>query len=142
MNSRRDFLSLAGKGLGLAALSTPAIGALVKEVEAATRRVAHLTPEQAAVDEDYWSIIQNSFTVTRGIVNLNNGGVSPSPRIVTERRLNELFTSTNNKGSALFSTAAIHLDHLLRTYGDQGLVIFCDRQGGRTQVTMQRFEKD
>jgi selenocysteine lyase/cysteine desulfurase len=36
------------------------------------------------MDEDYWSIIQNAFTVTRGIVNLNNGGVSPSPRIVTE----------------------------------------------------------
>src|SRR5437667_646216 len=36
------------------------------------------------MDEDYWAIIQNSFTVTRGIINLNNGGVSPSPRIVTE----------------------------------------------------------
>jgi len=37
-------------------------------------------PEEAALDEDYWAIIQNSFTVTRGIINLNNGGVSPSPR--------------------------------------------------------------
>jgi selenocysteine lyase/cysteine desulfurase len=82
--TRRDFLSLAGKGLGLAALSLPAIDSLLKQVEAATRNVAHLTPEQAAMDEDYWSVIQNSFTVTRGIINLNNGGVSPSPRIVTE----------------------------------------------------------
>src|SRR6476619_5779797 len=81
---RRDFLSLAGKSLGLAALTTPTISALVKEIEAATRSIAHLPPEQVAMDEDYWSIIQNSFTVTRGIVNLNNGGVSPSPRIVTE----------------------------------------------------------
>src|SRR5258705_11822489 len=83
-NSRRTFLSVAGKGLGLAALTVPAIGALVKEIEAATRSVAHFTPAQAAMDEDYWSVIQNAFTVTRGIVNLNNGGVSPSPRIVTE----------------------------------------------------------
>jgi isopenicillin-N epimerase len=82
--SRRNFLSFAGKGLGLAALSVPTIGALVKEVEAASRRVAHLTPQQVAMDEDYWSIIQNAFTVTRGIINLNNGGVSPSPRLVTE----------------------------------------------------------
>src|SRR5688500_1610719 len=82
--TRRSFLSLAGKGLGLAALTVPSIGALVKEIEAASKTVAHLTPEQAAMDEDYWSIIQNAFTVTRGIVNLNNGGVSPSPRIVTE----------------------------------------------------------
>src|SRR6188474_11551 len=81
---RRDFLSLAGKSLGLAALAVPTVGALLKEVEAATRNVAHLTPEQAAMDEDYWAVIQNSFSVTRGIINLNNGGVSPSPRIVTE----------------------------------------------------------
>src|SRR5215218_7941827 len=84
MKSRRDFLSLAGKSLGLAALSVPSIAALAKEIEAATRSVSHLTPEQAAMDEDYWSVIQNAFTVTRGIINLNNGGVSPSPRIVTE----------------------------------------------------------
>src|ERR1700755_349161 len=76
---RRNFMSL-----GLAALTVPAIGARLKELEAATRSVAHLTPEQVAMDEDYWSVIQNSFTVTRGIINLNNGGVSPSPRIVTE----------------------------------------------------------
>src|SRR5688572_11087990 len=84
ITARREFLSFAGKGLGLAALSVPAIESLLKQVEAATRNVAHLTAEQAAMDEDYWSVIQNSFTVTRGIINLNNGGVSPSPRIVTE----------------------------------------------------------
>src|SRR5262247_781864 len=82
--NRRNFLSLAGKGLGLAALSTPTIASLLKEVRAATKSIAHLTPEQAAIDEDYWSAIQNAFTVTRGIINLNNGGVCPSPRIVTE----------------------------------------------------------
>ena len=82
--TRRDFLSLAGKSVGLAALTTPTIAALLRTVEGATRNVAHLSAEQVAMDEDYWSVIQNSFTVTRGIINLNNGGVSPSPRIVTE----------------------------------------------------------
>src|SRR5713101_8189895 len=81
---RRNFLSLTGKGLGLAALSSSSVGALLKSVEAATNTVAHLTPEEAAKDEDFWFEIQNSFSVTRGIINLNNGGVSPSPRIVTE----------------------------------------------------------
>ena len=81
---RRNFLSLAGRGLGLAALSSATVASLVKEIQAATKSVAHLTPQQAAIDEDYWSVIQNAFSVTRGIINLNNGGVSPSPRIVTE----------------------------------------------------------
>src|SRR5438876_2658485 len=82
--TRRDFLSLAGKSLGLAALSSATVASLLRNVEAATKTVAHLTPEEAAMDEDYWATIQNSFSVTRGIINLNNGGVSPSPRIVTE----------------------------------------------------------
>src|SRR5881227_3822082 len=81
---RRNFLSLAGKGLGLAALSSGTVASLLRTIQAATGSVAHLTPEQAAMDEDYWSTIQNAFSVTRGIINLNNGGVSPSPRIVTE----------------------------------------------------------
>ena len=84
LQTRRDFLSLAGKGLGLAALSSATVVSLLKNVEAASRNVTHLTPEEAAMDEDYWAVIQNSFSVTRGIINLNNGGVSPSPRTVTE----------------------------------------------------------
>ena len=31
----------------------------------------------------------------------------------------------------LFSISAMHLDRLMRQFGDQELVIFCDRQGGR-----------
>lgn len=52
-------------------------------------------------------------------------------RVVLERQLNQMMAATRNKAMALFSTAAIHLDHLLRTYGEKGLVIVCDRQGGR-----------
>src|SRR5438067_1949094 len=82
--TRRDFISLAGKSLGLAAVSSATVGSLLRDVQAAAKSVAHLSPEEAAADEDYWAAIQNSFSVTRGIINLNNGGVSPSPRIVTE----------------------------------------------------------
>jgi isopenicillin-N epimerase len=81
---RREFLALAGKTLGLAAASSATVASLLRSVEAATSKVAHLTPEEAAADEDYWAAIQNSFSVTRGIINLNNGGVSPSPKVVTE----------------------------------------------------------
>src|SRR5256885_8070420 len=81
---RRRFLSKVGKGLGLAALSSSAVASLLKDVYAAAKRVSHLSAEEAARDEDFWFEIQQSFSVTRGIVNLNNGGVSPSPRVVTE----------------------------------------------------------
>src|SRR5690349_10347814 len=81
---RRDFLRLAGRGLGLASLSSATIASLLRDVHGATAKVSQLSPKQAAADEDYWAAIQNSFSVTRGMINLNNGGVSPSPKVVTE----------------------------------------------------------
>jgi hypothetical protein len=64
-------------------------------------------------------------------------------RIVHERQFNKLLAATRNKASALFSTSAIHLDYLLKTYADRGLLIFCDRQGGRAHygsLLRQMFE--
>lgn len=81
---RRHFLAAIGKGVGLAAMASSYVAALFNDVHAATKRIAHLPPDKVANDEDFWFEIQQAFSVTRGIVNLNNGGVSPSPRIVTE----------------------------------------------------------
>ena len=81
---RRSFLSSVGKGLGLMALSSGVVASLFETVKAAGDGIKHLSPIEAAGDEDYWATIQQAFSVTRGIVNLNNGGVSPSPRMVTE----------------------------------------------------------
>ncbi|MBI1789000.1 MAG: aminotransferase class V-fold PLP-dependent enzyme, partial [Acidobacteria bacterium] len=40
--------------------------------------------EEIARDEDFWREIQMAFTVDRNLINLNNGGVSPSPRVVQD----------------------------------------------------------
>jgi isopenicillin-N epimerase len=42
------------------------------------------TPEEIAQDEAFWFQVQQSFTVDRSLINLNNGGVSPCPNIVLE----------------------------------------------------------
>ena len=52
-------------------------------------------------------------------------------KVTPERQLNQMFDATRNKSNVLFSLAAGHIDHLLRAYGRQDLVIVCDRQGGR-----------
>jgi hypothetical protein len=56
---------------------------------------------------------------------------SLSGRVVLERELNRMVRATRNKASVLFSVASVHIDHLVRTYAGHGLVIVCDRQGGR-----------
>ena len=35
-------------------------------------------------DEDYWSMIRQAYTVSPQIINLNNGGVSPAPKVVQD----------------------------------------------------------
>ncbi|MBK9215487.1 MAG: aminotransferase class V-fold PLP-dependent enzyme [Chloracidobacterium sp.] len=66
------------------ALSSATVSSLLKDVVAAGKFIDYLSPIEAAMDEDYWATIQQAFSVTRGIINLNNGGVCPSPQIVTE----------------------------------------------------------
>jgi len=66
-----------------------------------------------------------------------------SARVVSERPLNRLFNATRNKSNALFSVASIHLDALVKKFGQQNLTIFCDRQGGRAHyapMLRQMFE--
>ncbi len=43
-----------------------------------------------AKDEDFWREIQQAFTVDRNLVNLNNGGVCPSPRVVQDAMRRQL----------------------------------------------------
>jgi hypothetical protein len=57
--------------------------------------------------------------------------VDLSARVVLEGSFNRMIAGTRNKGTALFSTSAIHIDRLLRQHGRDGLCIVCDRQGGR-----------
>src|SRR6266542_1948320 len=89
MTTRRSFLGGLARGAGgLASFRAGALGSVL----AAGRAVTGRSPEEVAADEDYWREIQQAFTVDRSLVNLNNGGVSPSPRIVQEamRRYLEL----------------------------------------------------
>jgi selenocysteine lyase/cysteine desulfurase len=77
MHSRRRFLSAA-------ALASLTIENLLAEVQTAAARVEGRAAAEVASDRDFWFTIQQAFSGGRGITNLNNGGVSPSPRIVTE----------------------------------------------------------
>ncbi len=48
--------------------------------------------DSVARDEDFWFNVRHAFTVDRNMINLNNGGVSPAPKIVmdTETRYLEV----------------------------------------------------
>jgi selenocysteine lyase/cysteine desulfurase len=80
---RRTFLRAA---TGLAALKADSIN----RARAAASSINDRTAEQAARDEDFWREIQQAFTVDRNIINLNNGGVCPSPKVVQDAMRRQL----------------------------------------------------
>lgn len=81
METRKQFLKMIGSGT--AALAT---GAFFKPLTAQDilKDLGHFTgsPSTIASDEDFWTRVQQAFTVDRSLINLNNGGVSPSPDFV------------------------------------------------------------
>ncbi|MEO6168154.1 MAG: aminotransferase class V-fold PLP-dependent enzyme [Chitinophagales bacterium] len=85
MSSRRRFLKQSGTAL-LASVSVPAFSSNVSlnEITAAMKPHAHLSAEDFAMEEDFWALIREAYTVSATIINLNNGGVSPQTRHVQE----------------------------------------------------------
>src|SRR5437764_697796 len=60
--------------------------------QSAASSAAGRPADAVARDEDFWFSVRHAFTVDRNIINLNNGGVSPAPKVVmdTEIRLLEM----------------------------------------------------
>jgi isopenicillin-N epimerase len=81
MWTRRRFLERVGAGVGVVA--TLRAGG-IERVLAAGQAVRGRSPQEVAADEDYWAEIQQAFTVDRNTVNMNNGTMQPSLRVVQD----------------------------------------------------------
>jgi isopenicillin-N epimerase len=91
---RRDLLRTAG--MAAVAFSSDALPRLQAALAAQGGRPA----DSLAMDEDFWFQVRHMFTVDRNIINLNNGGVSPSPKIVMESE--KRYLEISNMGPAHF----------------------------------------
>jgi len=80
---RRTFFRAAA---GLAALKPESLSL----ARAAAASIDGRRADDVARDEDFWREIQQAFTVDRNIINLNNGGVCPSPKVVQDAMRREL----------------------------------------------------
>ncbi len=80
---RRSFLRRLAQATAAMTLTPLAISA-DPLLHTALKRTAHLSPQECAMDEDFWYLIRQAYTVSPNIINLNNGGVSPQPKVVQE----------------------------------------------------------
>jgi selenocysteine lyase/cysteine desulfurase len=88
--SRRNFIQKASNAtLGLSALAifNPLYA---HDVESASKKVAHLSPKDAAQDEDFWYQVQKAYRQSPHFINLESGYYSPEPLEVLESQLDNI----------------------------------------------------
>jgi len=87
MSDRRAFL----RRLGISAGSLPFLH-WADPAFAAASQERHYRPGDAAAaaggnDEDFWGWVKASYTTSPNILNLNNGGVAPQPKVVQDAHI-------------------------------------------------------
>ncbi|WP_263410243.1 aminotransferase class V-fold PLP-dependent enzyme [Terriglobus tenax] len=98
-HDRRSFLKMTALA---GAFSTTSLfqQAHAEEWQAAGKAVHHMDPASVSQNEDFWSVIQRGYSVSPLIMNLNNGGVSPSPIVVQQAV--ERYNQMTNEGPSYF----------------------------------------
>ncbi|HWJ27386.1 MAG TPA: aminotransferase class V-fold PLP-dependent enzyme [Flavisolibacter sp.] len=84
--NRRSFMHKAGyfsAATFLTGLLQPA-SVWSRNLDRALEAAKNIPPEDLSDDEDFWYYVRESYTVSPSIINLNNGGVAPSPKIVQD----------------------------------------------------------
>ncbi len=82
-NNRRSFLRKAGAFSLAGIISSVTQPAWSRNLDKLKDAVG-VSPADLATEEDFWYYIQQSFTVSPSLINLNNGGVSPAPKTVQD----------------------------------------------------------
>jgi selenocysteine lyase/cysteine desulfurase len=77
---RRKFL---GTGLGFLAFAN---ASFALEAEKRMARISNFSGGDVD-NEDFWSWIRESYTVSPNLLNLNNGGVAPQPKVVQDAHI-------------------------------------------------------
>ena len=100
MANRRKFIQQLTATAGAFSASSLFNQLFAGDFEKAAESVKDLSAQELAGDEDYWTVIQQAYTVNPNIINLNNGGVSPSPLVVQEAV--ERYNKLSNEGPSYF----------------------------------------
>ena len=97
-DSRRSFLQKAGAITTSALLTSITQPVWAKDLDRAIQNAKGMSADKLSTEEDFWYYIQQSFTSSSGMINLNNGGVSPAPKTVQDA-MKRYYDMTNEEHS-------------------------------------------
>ena len=83
-DNRRKFLQKLSGAAGALTFAPFINPILSKSVCTKINKYKEWSAEDLASNEEFWYQVRQAYTVSTNIVNLNNGGVSPSPKVVQD----------------------------------------------------------
>jgi len=84
MSNRRSFLNKIGLLSASAITANMFQPAWSRNLKSAIKNAEGVAPGDLATDDEFWYYVQQSYTISSGFINLNNGGVSPAPKVVAD----------------------------------------------------------
>jgi selenocysteine lyase/cysteine desulfurase len=84
---RRSFLLASAGSLSALDLFASIDHPFALGFEKQLNKLAGMSIQASAEDSDFWSWIRQSYTTSANLINLNNGGVSPQPKIVQDAHI-------------------------------------------------------
>ena len=98
--NRRQFITGSLAALGGIAVSSFLNKSYGRNLSGALAAVEGQPPSELARDEEIWHYVQQAYTASPNIMNLNNGGVCPQPKVVQEAF--ESYNRFSNEGPAYY----------------------------------------
>jgi selenocysteine lyase/cysteine desulfurase len=84
---RRNFLFATAASVSSIELFSNINKPFALELEKQLHKLEGLSLNEGSEQEDFWSWIRQSYTTSPNIINLNNGGVSPQPKVVQDAHI-------------------------------------------------------
>ncbi len=100
MHNRRTFINRIAGAAGLSAISPFINEAQGKDLLNRLQLAKERPDQEIVTDEDFWSAIRQAYTVSPTMINLNNGGVCPQPKVVQDAV--EHYNRLSNEGPSHF----------------------------------------
>jgi selenocysteine lyase/cysteine desulfurase len=85
--NRRNFLLASAGSVSVLDLFSSIDKKFATQLEKQLNKIENLSINSSAENEDFWGWVRENYTLSTNLINLNNGGVSPQPKIVQDAHI-------------------------------------------------------
>lgn len=84
---RRNFMNKSAFAIGGLAFLSSINKSFGTNLQKHLHKLEGMSFDASTTDDDFWNYIRESYTISPNLINLNNGGVAPQPKIVQDAHI-------------------------------------------------------